>query len=130
MDLSDLFPIARDLEIKMPDGTPTGIVLKVVGQDSKEFRNFAKRIASQVMSREDKVSVDELEKQGAEAVAACIVGWTSFLTNGEPLPYSPEKAIELMATPELAFVREQVEAYVTQRANFFRPRTEKPRKAR
>lgn len=119
MELSNLFPVAVDLAINLPDGSPTDIKFKVVGQDSKAFRDVAKRYAQQFMGSEDRPSIDVLEQQNSELVAACIVGWSGLTEGGEPLVYSKEKAVELMLNAELAFLREQVETHVAKRANFF-----------
>ena len=121
MELSDLFPISKELPITMPDGSPTDVVLKVVGHDSKRFREVAKKYAQQLMG-DDKPSVELLEKQNAELVAACIVGWSGLTKEGVVLDYSEDEAMSLMLKPELTFIREQVERFVAQRANFFRGR--------
>ncbi len=120
MQLQNLFPITVDLPIKMPDGTETGIVLKVVGQDSQKFRRTAKQFANVMLASDQKPTAEELEKHGAELAAACIAGWTGLEEGEQPIPYSHEKAVELMSMPELSFIREQVEGFASKRANFFR----------
>lgn len=127
VQLQDLFPITGSMEIKMPDGTPTGVVLKLVGQDSKQFRAVQKKSAQLLMPQNEgeKPTVEQLERAGAELVAACIVGWEGMVDGDEEVPYSEKKALELMMTAELTFIREQVEAYVMKRTNFFRPGTGK-----
>lgn len=103
----------------MPDLTDSGITLQVIGHDSKAFREGAKRFGQRVMDGE-KQTVDFLDSQNTELVATCIVGWTGLEEDdGTPTPYSHAKAVELMGMPELAFVREQVEAYAGKRMNFF-----------
>jgi hypothetical protein len=123
MQLQNLFPTAADLPITFPDGTATGIVLKLVGQDSKQFRDVAKRMAGSMLGQQDKPDVEALDKQGAELAAACIVGWSGIDDGDSSLPYSSAKAIELMSMPELTFIRQQVEGFVSQRTNFFRKGT-------
>jgi hypothetical protein len=121
MQLSKLFPIAVPLEIEMPTGEKTGIVFQIVGQDSKAFRTTAKRIAEANLKRQDAATVDEMYNQSIELVCSCVVGWSGLEQDGsdQPLEYSPEKALELLSNPELQFIREQVEAFITQRATFF-----------
>jgi len=119
MDLAALLPIAQDLPVTLPDGTATDVVLRVLGHDSTPFRACAKRFA-QGMLDDSKPKVEELEQQNAELVASCIIGWKGLSKDGEPLPYSKEQAVELMLKPELNFLREQVEKFVSVRANFFR----------
>lgn len=122
MKISQLLPKSQDLPINFPDGEPTGIVLKVVGQDSKQVREVTKRFAlvmdgdTQTLER-----INQMEQRAAEIVAACIVGWSGLEDDdGGPLPYSTEKALELVSKPELAFIAEQVVRYAADRQNFFR----------
>ena len=120
MDIASLFPIAQDLPIHLPDGSATDIVFKVVGQDSKQFHEVARRHFQALVEAKEKPSIDKQAQDNAELLAATVVGWDNLTSNGEPIPYSREKAIELLANPELSFLREQVEAYVTKRTHFFR----------
>lgn len=120
--LADLMPATSKLELIHPTQGPLGIHLHLVGPDSKAYREEGKRLMKQrLMSGVDpkdvtKVDVDQMEKDNARLASSCIVGWDDeFL--GEV--YSPERAYELMAMPELAWVREQVEAAVRDRARFF-----------
>jgi hypothetical protein len=142
MELHNLFPITVDLEVIMPTGEPTGITLKVVGQDSKQFRDASKKIAATMIGRDEdeKPDVELLEAQSVDMAAACVVGWTGLehqvqneevneqgetivKTRLEPLPYSSAKAVELLSMPQLTFMRQQVEAFVSKRAAFFRKST-------
>jgi len=121
MRIENLFPIAQDLAIVFPDGEETGITFSVITQDSKAFREVAKRYASQFMGSEVKPSLDVLELQNVELSVACIVGWSGIEgADGAAVPYTREKAQELLAQPELTFIREQVENFISKRARFFR----------
>lgn len=121
INLTRLFPLVQTLEIKFPDGSPTGLKLKVVGQDSKQFREVAKQYGQQMLGSDSKPDIDLLEKQNTELIASCIVGWDEVIgDDGNPVMYSPENAKALVGTPELTYIRNQVEAYIGQRANFFR----------
>lgn len=115
-----LLPVHREIIVKLPDGTETDFKLKLQSTDSAEFHAVARRHAQNRLGREDRPSIDELAKDSAEQRAACIVGWTGLENAAGPIPYSREKAIELMSKPEYAYIQEQVEGFATQRANFFR----------
>lgn len=120
MKIEALFPIAQDLAIHFPNGEPTGITLKVVGQDSVAFRTVAKKFGQQMLTADAKPSINDLEAQNAELVSACVLGWKGLEdADGEPMAYSPEKALELLSKPELTFIREQVETFISKRVNFF-----------
>lgn len=117
MKLTELSPRGQDLPIRWPDSDEeTGIVFKVVSADSKQFFNVVTKHAQEALGREKELPIPERQKQTAEQVAACIVGWTGI----DDLTYSPENAVALMENPEYAFIREQVEGYVVKRSNFFR----------
>lgn len=121
MRVNEMLPVVKQLEIKMPDGSNTGVVLTVVGQDSVQFRSMARKLASSMTTRKDRPSIDELEQQNAELIATCIVGWTGLEDEeGNPLPYSHEEALKLMTNPGLHFMRDQVEEFAKERTNFFR----------
>lgn len=119
MDIASLFPVERDLPILDGEGNPTGIVFKVVGQDSTLYREITKRHLRTVHEN-PKQDVDYFMSTATSLLAACIVGWTGLTEGGVEIPFSQAKAIDLLDRPGLLFVREQVEAYTSQRANFFR----------
>lgn len=121
MKLTDLYPQSQKLAITLPNGAETGIVLDVVGQDSAQYRAVMLRQSKAFLGMEQNtVDPAALAHMNAERVASHIVGWTNLEDEqGAPLAYSAEKAIELMAKPELSFVREQVEAFAEKRTNFF-----------
>jgi hypothetical protein len=123
--LADLMPQATKMELVHPTRGPLGIYLEVIGQDSKPFRDLGKRLMKARLGKKDgPVDVDQLEKDNAELAAACIVGWTD--DQAFDGPYSPARAIELMAMPELSWIREEVEAFVRERSNFFLKAAGKP----
>lgn len=120
MKVSQLLPSTQPLPIAFPDGEPTGITLKVISSDSRVPASLA-RTHYQELGKSSKVDLLDAERRNIEVCAACIVGWTGLEDDeGNPLPYSPEQAKELLARTELSFVREQVQDFVAKRTNFFR----------
>ena len=125
--LADLLPTSSKLELIHPTQGPLGIHLHIVGPDSKAYREEGKRLMKLRLENNatvNKVDVDQMEKDNARLAASCIVGWDAEFLGEE---YSPERAYELMFMPELAWIRELVEAAVKDRARFF-SRVEKPAK--
>jgi hypothetical protein len=54
-------------------------------------------------------------------IAAAVKGWEGLEDdNDQPVPYSPEKALEVLSLPEMLDVRRQVQQFASVRANFFR----------
>lgn len=120
MRIDQLFPIAQDLAILMPDGEPSGIVLKVISLDGSAPRAVARAYAQSVVGK-DSASIEEMEQHSYNVLAACVIGWSGVQDeNGNELPFSQEKVRELFGKSELSFIREQVEAFVSKRAHFFR----------
>ena len=81
------------------DGTPTDIIVSVVGSDSSRYRNA--NIASMVefpfpegATVEQKAST--LSKRAAVCLAACVTGWEGLELDGEPYPYGEGKALTLL----------------------------------
>lgn len=123
MKLQALYPHTTTLDIKDGVGNPTDIKFSMVGADSKQYRDAAKKAAKSVLGKDKEISQDYdlIEKSNAALYAACILDWTGLEDeSGAPVPYSQTKALEFMMTPELTFIREQVEAFVFKRAEFFR----------
>lgn len=118
MDLKNLLPTVADLKIKLPNGEDTGITFKIVGEDSAQYRKGAKTVA-QMFYTDERPSPDAHERANNELFAGCVVGWSGIEQDGQPLPYSPEKALELLSNPQLTYVRQQVEGFVQKRAEFF-----------
>lgn len=124
MDIRTLFPVAQDVKIILPNGEETDITIKVVGQDSKQFREVSKKWASEIMNAErtKKFDPELYERQQLEICLACITGWAGLQEDDVEIPFSQEKAKELLAMPELSFIRDQLSGFIAERGNFFRPR--------
>ena len=101
---------------KLYDGdTAVGITLR--GQDSRTFRQASHDISNKRMERQvKKLTAEALERNTRELLAACTVDWQCIEMNGEPLKCTRENADRLYA--ELPWIREQVDAFVSNRANF------------
>ena len=121
MDITNLLPQAQDLEVHLPTGAPTGVVLQVTSTDNRRFFDLARKcIIEDAEGTKDTKDIEAGLLRRAQQVAACIVGWSGITSNGEPVAYSHEKAVELLSNPGASYICEQVEGYVTKRTNFFR----------
>lgn len=98
--------------------------MDIAGMDTKRFRDQVKKITARRSAQKETLSdfdrLTELEKDNTELAAISIMGW-DIEALGE---YSEERAKELMAMPELSWIREQVEAFVNERDNFLRSDSE------
>jgi hypothetical protein len=119
MQLSSLFPQRAEYDLIHPvTGEATGVVFKMVGHDSKQFRDKAREIFKTKQGKKTSDFLDtDVENQ--DLVAACIVGWNEGAEEAFG-PYSEKRANEVIKMDELVYVREQLELFVSKRANFFR----------
>ena len=121
MKLEALMPTVAKMELVHPAKGPMGVYLHLIGQDTKAFRDKARAVAKALNDKKNKVEFDQLEQQNIEMVATCIVGWSDELSGEDGFgTYTPARALELMQKEELSWVKEQVEEFVKDRANFFR----------
>lgn len=117
-----------ELELVHPTDGKVGWVLQIHGFDSAVVRSAIKRIAADRAERTEGKQVSVLERlnqdeqDNADIAAAAIAGWNdAFAEADESIgPYKPETAIKLMRDVEVSWVREQVEACLRKRENFFR----------
>lgn len=123
MKLTDLLPKVAKLKVLHPiSKEPLGLTLHVVGHDSKQFRDTYREILKSTQGKKE-ADLLELEKSNLRLVAACIVGWDAEAEEAFG-PFSTARALEIVAMDELSFIKEQVEAFISERSNFFRTDSE------
>lgn len=102
------------------DGKPMSIT--VVGMDSDRFRKAERSIANQRLRqaqrrRSSTMSMEDIEKETVRAFAACTLDW-SLQMGGKPLPFSTDEAVKLYGNPDYGWIREQLDDFMSDRANF------------
>lgn len=98
----------------------TDIKIKLAGMDSARYRNKVKQIAEkEKVRKKTNIDFDGIEKRGAEILAACTIDWKGIQRGGDTIPFSYENAVELYSDPNLRWLREQVDEFIANRANFF-----------
>lgn len=103
---------------------PTGLKLKVVGQDSKQYREEQKKMMPYAMYLKktpneipEEVLIKIAEIKDSFAIEF-IVGWNNDEAFGGP--FTKERAKEIFSAPEARVILDQVEEFVKTRTNFFR----------
>lgn len=103
------------------DGNPVRITL--LGPDSAKYRaltreNIRRRLEKRALgAAATEFDVDEVERETMEILAVCTVAWEGVNTpQGEAIPCSLENARKLYEAYPV--IREQVDAFVGNRANF------------
>ena len=103
----------------MDGETPCQIL--VVGTDSSRFRK-AQRAAADRRIRGGRfrfASAEEQEADTLELLSSCTLDWQAIDMDGAPFPYSKANAKTLYA--RFGWIRDQVDRYIGDRANFLPP---------
>lgn len=121
MDLSDISAHSRTLEIKHPaTGNPTGLVLELVPMEDDRVKAVRRKYQNKAMR--GGLSVEDLEEQTFELLAAAIIGWTwngDLTWNGEKPKYSTAKVIDVLKSKNGPFIIRQVDKALGDEAGFF-----------
>ena len=133
MDLKTLSidndPVDFEL-IHLKTGEKTGVVFHLVGLDHERPKEVERRQAKQKIQRAQKSGslnkviktwdFDEAQQQKVEIICACISGWKGLTKDEKELKYTPQAALDLLSDPKLAWIVEEIEKFVTDRANFMK----------
>lgn len=126
--LTLLHPVDRT-PLKQADGSVLTITL--LGRDSDEFikaeRRARKAARESILKRMPYSPADE-DRQANIGLAACTLAWngipTAWLTEGgvdeTPAPFTPDNAAQLYGNPGVGWLRDQVDEFITERANFLK----------
>lgn len=124
-DLASLDTAARaeegaPLAITHPTtGEAIGITITVVGTDSDTYQKARRKLADKrIQQRKAKLSIEDIENENIEMLARCTKGWDGVVVDGEAKPCTFSNAVELYK--RFPWVREQVDAFMGERANFLR----------
>jgi hypothetical protein len=104
-------------------GEPTNIVIKLAGHDSAAWRRAQHELAARVLKKQaskDGVAEAFAQREGntAKLLASVTISWENLEEHGESVPFSPANAERIYAAH--AWLAEQVDRFVGNRANFFR----------
>jgi hypothetical protein len=107
----------------LTDTSGAALTITLAGQDSERFRKAErritnKRLASQAAGRRIALTSEGLETDAIERLVACTITWSGITLDGEAKDCTPENARE--AYKRLPWLREQVERFVEDRANFLK----------
>lgn len=103
-------------EIRYPDGSPSRLKIRVKGLDSDVYRRASKRHANQALDHIANRTIEKFndEKETLQALVDLTIGWND---EDEDVPaFTPEKCLELYR--EAPYVRDQVDGFIANRANF------------
>ena len=123
---TDAADVGVDMTIRNPaTGLPMdGETITLLGRDSKVYRDHVARRERALLDhvnntrKAPKLSHDQIKHQAIEDLVILTTGWNLTSEDGQPLPFSKEAARDIYAAHEMAWLREQVEEFVGDRANF------------
>jgi hypothetical protein len=118
-DMELLDPIENEV---LTQDNGDAVTIKLLGTDSKAYKNKNKsyqraRIAKMAKSRSKAVDYTVSDKDACDMLAACTVGWSGIVVDKEVIEFSEGAAQDLYMNYD--WIREQVDAFVGDRANFF-----------
>lgn len=130
MDLSTLNTVTAAnagavLELAHPTtGTPLrneageALTITLLGVDSDAYRKAQRAAQNKRLAKRGgiKLTAEELEAESIETLAACTVAWANIEFEGRALECNRANAVKLYTA--LPWVREQVDAFMGDRANF------------
>lgn len=107
-----------DLDITYPSGKPADMTVTLQNMDSPEPRKVLKKWDRIGSKRKGGLDFEQKEQAAVELLSACIVGWTGYTNEGEPIPCDADTKRELLGESELRFVRLQIDETLGDTSNF------------
>lgn len=129
MDIASLTAVDDDgavLHLRHPvTGAPLfdgdkPVTITLAGKDSQRYRTAQRVNANRYIRQGRKITptVESFEADMTEVLAACTVAWTCIDLDGDAVPATKEGARKVYTDPRCAWMREQVDAFIDDRANF------------
>ena len=117
---------SAEVAIKLPDGTPTGVVFEIAGPEHPERKRikFAlerKQIAHfRKTGKTDLPDPEEFESAKHENLAAYTLGWRGYSVDGIDVPFSKDAALALYRDPKMSWLVDQLDAAIGDKELFIR----------
>lgn len=94
------------------------VTITIYGTESELAKSTMKKRAQREMNSRAKRNIDEAIEFNTSFLAKLITDWTGVYDNDAPIEFSRENAI--MILKKYAWIREQVDQFVSERANFIK----------
>jgi hypothetical protein len=108
--------------LPLKDSGDNDAYLELYSGDSLPAQRFRRELNTARLRLRNRNSLtgDTLEQEAVALLAALTVGWRLVALDGSPidLPFSRDDAEKLYASRGMAWLREQAEAFIGERANF------------
>ena len=118
LDTAKVAEEGAELRVAHPTtGEDLGIVITLIGTDSKTFRDISKIRATMALKKKTReIDLNQNEQDSIELLARCTKGWSGITENGKDIPFSHENAVELYT--KYLWLREQIDRFMADRSNF------------
>ena len=106
----------------LEDSQKQPVTILLAGDDAARVREARAAIANRRMSRPkgQPVTFEEIDDDALETLVAATIGWSGLgLGEGQPLPFTIDTARAIYK--RFPWIREQAEAFVSERKNFLKP---------
>lgn len=130
MDLNDLKPVRADegaiLQIVHPETEEpiAGMSIVLLGHDSAVYRKMQLAKQQSILNRMSKgkkaaeLDAERLNADLIDELTKLTIGWSGFKLDGKELDPTPENVKTVYS--EWAWIKDQAQEFVSNRANFFR----------
>jgi hypothetical protein len=119
LEMNDTF----NVEIVLPDGSPTDLVIEVCGIDSPLFKKCSlqrqnKSLQGMKRGKQKVMSAEELEQRDYDTIVSCTVGWSGFERGDKAIEFNTENVEAIYR--EHGFIKDQVNEAIADRVNFMK----------
>ena len=96
------------------------VTITLAGKDSQRYRTAQRIISNRNIRQGRKIvpTVESFEADAVEILVACTVAWSGIEVDGKAVMPTAENARKVYSDPRCAWLREQVDAFIDDRANF------------
>lgn len=103
-------------------GADLPVKITLLGTDSPVFRKAQRAIVNRRLKQAKKpnLTAEEIEAEGIEALVSCTVSWEGVEIDGKKLDCTPDNVRKVYTDIRLPFIREQVDTFIAERANFMK----------
>jgi hypothetical protein len=105
-DFSKAAEAGYTFELKLPTGAGSGAKLTILGDMSSTVKAYSRRKFQEYQQKQaiakrkgkdlDDMDLDEAEQLGVESTLVRLVGWEGITEDGKEVPFSKEKAAEVL----------------------------------
>lgn len=117
MDINQLYTVdahekGAEMQLKDENSKPLDMYIKVVGVDSKLFREVKNKLRRDILA-DPSVDMEELK---TNSLADITLGWRGFLEKGKEIKFSQKRILQLYQNAP--YIADQIDMFCNARANF------------